>query len=213
MRLKRIRNSNLLIILIIFCLSLLLINIQFPNRTINESKMNEDPLINVISPSDIHNKLNTTICNANYGQTKPQVIEDGLGGAIIVWEDNRSNTNMDIYAQHVNSSGHPLWNLNGIAICNDSDNSRNPTLVSDGNGGAIISWEDDGNGLWKIFCQHINAAGQTQWTNNGTVLSSGTYNDTNPHIVSDGSGGAIVTWHTYVTNFGLDFQVNINGNN
>lgn len=38
------------------------------------------------------------VCNINSAQTNSQIIEDGYGGAIIIWVDDR-NGNFDIYAQ------------------------------------------------------------------------------------------------------------------
>ena len=48
----------------------------------------------------------------------PEIVSDGSGGAIIVWQDYRSGSNLDIYAQRVNSSGISQWGVNGICICN-----------------------------------------------------------------------------------------------
>jgi hypothetical protein len=200
MRLKRIRNSKLFILIVIFSFSLLLINIQFPNRAINEIKMNDDSFIEVISPLDIHNKLNTTICNYNEDQIKPQIIGDGLGGAIIIWEDNRLSNRIDIYAQRINATGHPLWNTNGVFISNRTGNSTNPVITSDGQGGAIVAWQDDAAGNWEIYCQRINSTGLSPWNVhfNRTRLTTNGNNDTNPSITSDGLGGAFITWQTDV---------------
>lgn len=45
-----------------------------------------------------------TVSNAFDNQTKPSIASDGLGGAIIAWQDSR-NGNLDIYAQRVNKNG------------------------------------------------------------------------------------------------------------
>jgi hypothetical protein len=82
----------------------------------------------------------TTICNLSGDQGYPQIASDGAGGAIMVWQDGRSSSDR-IYAQRIDSSGIVRWTANGILIC-DATNSRLPQIVSDGAGGAIVTWFD-----------------------------------------------------------------------
>src|SRR5512136_1777200 len=51
---------------------------------------------------------NTPICTASGDQLSPQIVSDGSGGAIITWEDLRSD-NCDTYVQRVDSSGMVKW--------------------------------------------------------------------------------------------------------
>ncbi len=133
------------------------------------------------------------ICTATNNQEVPKVIADGSGGAIIVWEDERSGS-FDIYAQRVNSSGSILWTFNGVAICTATNNQENPQLISDGAGGAIITWQDERSGSWDIYAQRINSSGVVQWTTNGVSICSATNNQEFPQLTSDSSGGTIITW-------------------
>jgi len=69
---------------------------------------------------------------------------DGRGGAIVGWPLHRSGLNWDIYAQHVDSARHLCWNDTGLAVCQDSYRQEwTPANVTDGDGGAILSWHDD----------------------------------------------------------------------
>jgi len=79
--------------------------------------------------------------NTSGGQLTATV--DGRRGAIAAWTLYRSSQNWDIYAQHVDSSGRLCWNDTGLAVCRDTSNSTWPAAVSDGGGGAIITWLDD----------------------------------------------------------------------
>src|SRR5208283_1527483 len=54
-----------------------------------------------------------------------------------------------------------LWITNGVAICTAANNQYIPTLVSDGSGGAIITWEDFRNGSFDIYAQSVNSSGST----------------------------------------------------
>ena len=45
----------------------------------------------------------------------PQIIPDGMGGAIIAWGDGRNGKN-DIYVQRMDSYGVPQWTPNGVEL-------------------------------------------------------------------------------------------------
>jgi hypothetical protein len=50
------------------------------------------------------------------------------------------------------------------------------------------------SGNADIYAQRVNASGAAQWTTDGVALSPATGGQGDPHITSDGAGGAIVTW-------------------
>jgi len=56
----------------------------------------------------------TLVSNAFGSQSNPKLVNDNTGGVIIVWDDNR-NTNLDIYAQHLQADGTVGGNVTGIA--------------------------------------------------------------------------------------------------
>jgi hypothetical protein len=98
------------------------------------------------------------ICTANGWQYSPVMKENGAGGAIIAWEDNRGG-NYDIYAQSVNSSGVAQWAINGIRVSIANGNQTSLSMVSDGTNGAIITWQDSRNGTNSdIYVQQVFAA-------------------------------------------------------
>ncbi len=135
------------------------------------------------------------ICNASNNQTNPQLISDGSGGAIIVWQDDRiSAIESDIYAQKINETGNIKWTLNGKVICDASSYQKNPQIVSNSSGGAIIAWSDNRSTSEDIYTQYIDANGQTQWQNNGIPICNSTGIQNNTKICTDGNGGAIIVW-------------------
>lgn len=142
-----------------------------------------------------NSSLNVSISAAANDQLNPQLVPDGNGGAIIVWEDLRGGLTTDIYAQRVNRTGSVQWGANGIAVSTAVNDQRKPRLVSDGSGGAIIVWEDHRSGTFSdIYAQRVNTTGIAQWTANGISISTAANNQWNPRIVADGSGGAIIAW-------------------
>jgi len=72
--------------------------------------------------------------------------------------------NRNIYAQRVDASGNTMWTDNGISMCEPPPGGQyNPAIVSDGRGGAIITWDDVNN----IYAQCVDADGTRMWTENG----------------------------------------------
>ncbi len=140
----------------------------------------------------------TPLSTAANDQSSPTIVSDGAGGAIVTWQDTRSGTSIDIYAQRLNAFGAPQWTANGVALCTATNHQYTPTIVSDGAGGAIVTWQDTRSGTNNdIYAQRVNALGAPQWTANGVALCAAASDQYYPTIVSDGAGGAIVTWHDY----------------
>ncbi len=137
------------------------------------------------------------LCSALYGGL-PAIASDGAGGATVTWTDARTG-NYDVYAQRILASGEvdPAWPADGLPVCVAGDRQGNPTIVSDGQNGAIITWEDFRDGSdYDVYAQRVLASGTVDpgWPVNGRALCTSAYQQSNPRIVPDDSGGAIVTW-------------------
>ena len=135
------------------------------------------------------------VCSFSGAQTLPSVIADGVGGAIVAWQDARG-ANLDVYAQRVAANGTLLWPTIGAPVCVLGSDQHDAAITTDGAGGAIIAWVDGRAGflLEDIYAQRLNAAGAAQWTPNGNVICAAGSFQFEPRIVSDDAGGAIVTW-------------------
>ncbi len=136
--------------------------------------------------------------NVAYDQTDPKIVSDGLFGAIISWTDYRTGTTADIYAQRVNSTGAVQWTATGIIICTSAGDQIKSQLVSDGNNGAYITWEDHRNiGNSDIYAQRIASNAAIFWPATGYPICTMSSDQLNPMIVSNGNLGAIVVWQDY----------------
>ncbi len=80
------------------------------------------------------------------------------------------------------------WTENGDSISTKSD-AYNPTVVTDGAGGAIVIWVGGG-----VYAQRIDRFANIMWTAGDAVLSSRSGGQGGLFSISDGSGGAIVAW-------------------
>ena len=125
------------------------------------------------------------------------MIGDGAGGATLTWQDFRSGTNYNIYAQRMSAAGIPQWTANGAEVCFEMDDQLYPAIASDGGTGAIITWFDARSNPTgdDIYAQRIEAgAGAQQWTPNGVPLCTAANSQEYPTIAAAGAGGAFVTW-------------------
>ena len=132
------------------------------------------------------------LSQATGGQQACQAVSDGAGGAIVTWVDYRGDG--DVYAQRVDGYGNVMWTTDGIPISTATNLQTFPRIVSDGAGGAIISWRDSRGVDNDIYAQRIAADGTVQWTADGVAVCSATGGQDDPEIVSDEMGGAIITW-------------------
>ena len=137
------------------------------------------------------------INNAANGQFRPKIVSDDNGGAIIVWAKNGGGFyGYDLYAQHIDINGDLLWNSDGVevAVTNATDSFHE--IIPDGEGGVIIVWQrlPTVPGQTDIYAQKVNANGEVQWNTDGVAVCTTAENQSNPKLVSDENGGAIIVW-------------------
>jgi hypothetical protein len=134
------------------------------------------------------------VCTAAGTQSAVEIAPDSAGGAIIGWNDSRFG-DVDTYAQRVSTQGLLRWTSGGVAVCSTAGTQDWLGMVSDGAGGAILSWRDQRSGGIQIYAQRVNGSGAAQWTAQGVRLATSTASQWSPRLATDGAGGAIVVWH------------------
>jgi hypothetical protein len=140
-----------------------------------------------------------TICDLSGDQINPEMTSDGSGGAIISWWDFRDGAKFAIYGQRVNAAGGALWTTNGVSVATPASidtNGYSPQITSDGSHGAVITWADQRNTTDEnIYAQRIRGTdGAALWTANGAPVSTAAKHQQQPRLISNGSGGFIITW-------------------
>ena len=133
------------------------------------------------------------LCSAIGNQDEVGIVSDGRGGAIVTWRDPRSDT-AKVYAQRLDSLGTVLWTMNGVRVCNTPAAQQSHTAVGDGAAGVIVTWIDNRGGTDDVYARKVNSLGIPEWSSNGVAVCAATGDGASPVIVSDGRGGAIVTW-------------------
>ncbi len=115
---------------------------------------------------------------APFGQKAPRMASDGNGGCYVVWDDARNGNapNIDVYAQHLSSTGAALWTANGLGICT-SPNEQSSSLVKVASNHIFVNWMDFRNGSLGIYYQVLNTSGTAQLTENGVQVFWGLSGD------------------------------------
>jgi hypothetical protein len=143
-----------------------------------------------------------------WGPSDLRMVTDGAQGAILAWTDKRNLTDedTDIRCQRVASSGSMLWKSDGVwinpggsAIIPTSGTDKNPALISDRAGGAIIAATNQYI-TENIYANRIDSEGSIVWSKY-IIYDDWEYDPRDQNlaqIVFDNSGpsprGAIFSW-------------------
>lgn len=131
----------------------------------------------------------------------PQLVEDGLGGALVCWTDGS-----DYVVQRYDPAGSVAagWSPVGVRMGTSAGLMDHPALVGDGAGGAIALWSEyrESTGI-DVYAQRITSDGRVAagWPQSGTPVSArpeweqfGRSDPRSGVAVSDENGGALVAW-------------------
>jgi len=142
----------------------------------------------------------------------PSIAPDDSQGLFVAWGDDRANPGFAraIYAQHVSSDGTLIWDPNGIEISTSTGFNDDPSIVSDGGGGAYVSWVDNRvAGVGRCYVQHLDGEGDSLWPNSGSPATTSMRNQVmapGRSLQPDGSGGVYVGWSdNYTGSTGVAF--------
>ena len=123
------------------------------------------------------------------------IASDGAGGVVAAWEDFRNQTTHDIYAQRLSPSGQRLWGDEAVLLHPTPGAQRDPSLATDGAGGAFVAWNDVRNPPYgDVYAQHVDAAGDIQWGGDGLIVRAESWTEWDAQVASDGAGGAVIVW-------------------
>jgi hypothetical protein len=134
-------------------------------------------------------------------QRRPQLVSDGAGGAVVVWEDWGVSPTR-VFAQHIRADGSTAWADNGIPI--SSTYGEFPKIMKSDDGSYVIVWVDsdhDGGTKDYLRAQKVDATGSLLWPIDSRTDSGGTTGvviseiySADFDIASDGGRGFIAVW-------------------
>ena len=133
------------------------------------------------------------VCIADGNQGFPVSVTNGDSGYFVVWQDKRQSS-LDIYAQHINSNGESLWNSGGISVCQNPGRQEYPLAVEDGQGGIFVVWQDMQSRDRYFHLQHLTAKGHRKWANSGVPLLKTSPMQVKAWLLRDKTGNLYLAW-------------------
>lgn len=133
----------------------------------------------------------------NIEHSTPEIIPDGTGGLIGCWYDYRDN--FQLYAQRLSSKGYRLWDSNGVEITTDSTSTYPFGIITDGSGGAILSWKAMDSDALRA--QRVDALGNIRWADQGVPFSETSAKHKSPVLLPTGDRGAVAVYYSAVNGY------------
>ncbi len=128
-------------------------------------------------------------------QAYPAVAFDNDSTYLVVWQDNRSGSGIDIYGSCVTTSGNVL-DLPGIAISTATGRQQFPSVAFDGTNFLVV-WSDerDGYSARDIYGTLVAPDGDVL-SPSGNVIADDAYWQDYPSVAFDGTN-YLVVWQDY----------------
>jgi hypothetical protein len=147
---------------------------------------------------------NNTISN----KTTPAMDRISSTEVMLVFGDNRTASQVDLYAQKIAiSNGATQW-VNDVSVMGQQTGTPTfQSLLADGAGGAYIVSQDQRNGTSNIdiYGQRLDNSGAPLWGASGVGIATRTSsNQTQPTFTVDGANGIVVVYGDFLINGGTD---------
>jgi predicted lipoprotein with Yx(FWY)xxD motif len=139
------------------------------------------------------------VCDADRDQGFLDIASDGSAGAVIVWEDRRTDvtTLTDIYGQRISSDGNAMWHGGGVAICAAEEEQFRPAVAKVGDSKWIVVWSDHREG-GTVAAQRYGIFGHRDDQLDGVPITLAQWEQERPVLVPMGiHDEAIVAWRDY----------------
>lgn len=99
-------------------------------------------------------------------------IKDRVQGIWNFWA--QGGASFDIYGQYIDIAGNRQWESNGRPVCTATNMQDFPRAASDGNGRAIVIWDDFRNGHSNVYASKVDTS--------GVITEVSKYNDLLPPL-------------------------------
>lgn len=125
-----------------------------------------------------------------------KIIKTETADLIITYETNDGVKKIITAVKYDPDTATEVW-ASPTEIESASYDVGNHDMVSDGNGGAYVAFEEQNGSDYNIYLQRIDSTGALDITGTGKSICNSTGSQTNPHLVSDNLGtpsGVIISW-------------------
>lgn len=141
------------------------------------------------------------VMSDSLNQNKPQIALDMRGNIYVAWNDYRSGTNQDIYAQKLSPAGIRLWPVEGKPIATAAGEQYTPALLTEWDNGVYMLWTDNRGFYRDIYGTHIDSNGveadtpDDWWVPQDGGVICGSYDDQEfPAVAADETAGVFAVW-------------------
>ncbi len=135
--------------------------------------------------------LRVNVGNGMTDQADPAMAMAKDGKALVAWAD-WSNGDADIFAQRLDESGTPMWEVD-LRVNTDRGSGRQERVAMgmDAAGNTTIGWLGDQDGDWDIYLQRLDASGNKLWLQDVHLNTGETWWW---DMAVDPQGYAVVVW-------------------
>ncbi|MFO7895792.1 MAG: T9SS type A sorting domain-containing protein [Candidatus Cloacimonadales bacterium] len=120
--------------------------------------------------------------------------EDGQGGAVVAWADDRNPGGSDIYMQRIAANGDLLWAENGNLLVGAANAQSRPKVTRTSDDKFFFAWLDKRNeASGDIYGQLVDLDGNFLWEEELEILV-GAGIQRNPRIQITSDDAAVVAW-------------------
>jgi hypothetical protein len=142
---------------------------------------------------------------STFGQN-PVACSDGAGGAYAFW-----TTSNNLWGRRIDRYGYLTTDY--IEIPGDGIRRSDPKLLSDGQNNVFVAYREivridtaEMLNVWKLKVQKLDTLGHFLW-DSAVVVSEDSLGHSSYEIVSDGAGGIILLWRSFIIDFdSLDYK-------
>ena len=136
----------------------------------------------------------------------PSINRDVADGCVMTILDYLSGSQTAVLAKKITPEGVVLWTPGGVQLCSSAISGHslaNPTITSDGRGGAVVAWESRPAGQSLIPYSGIRATrvlsdGTPGWSSScGVLVSADTIHHDDPSVEVMDSTRIFVGWSDY----------------
>ncbi|MCX5752833.1 MAG: T9SS type A sorting domain-containing protein [Candidatus Krumholzibacteria bacterium] len=129
------------------------------------------------------------LCYVDEAQTAPEIIEDGAGGAVVIWRDERS-TDPQLFAQKIDRYGQAIWTADGVQIFDEGTQDANYyRLLAAGGGRVFVVFDEQSHN--ELQGGILNFAGESEWGGVSIRILAGDVTFGEYGVVADGAGGLL----------------------
>lgn len=124
----------------------------------------------------------------------PTIVADTSGGAFVLLNVERLS-GYGLFVRHIRNVGFILLDDDQTIYSGPGFGWDGPLpIVADGGGGCYVVWPDSRSGTERLYAQHVSAADQVTFLQNGIPVADFSSYQSYPSMATDGVNGAVCAW-------------------